>query len=314
VRLIGAAQVRNEADVVEAFVRHNLGVLDGLAIVDHGSLDATPDILRSLIAEGLPVFLGHEDAPAWDAQVMRNQLVRHVFATSDADWVFPLDADEFLKTPERGVLEEALAALAGLSHVAMEWHTYVPSFDAGADMLALLRSARRLRDDGHGLRKVAVSRAFAARAELFMTKGQHRVETRTAGGKEPHPAVLPPDTAVLAHVPVRSARQFTAKIAVNRLASLNVPEREQNESIHLREAYEYIASGRPLTPGQLKAFAVNYSVPMARWLPADAHVLQDDPFLADFALEYTREANLDPLALVLRVAERMIGPSRSPQR
>ena len=30
-RLFGVAMVRNEADVIEAFVRHNLGVLDGLA-------------------------------------------------------------------------------------------------------------------------------------------------------------------------------------------------------------------------------------------------------------------------------------------
>jgi len=38
--------VRNEADIVEAFVRHNLVLLDGIAIVDHASVDATPDILR----------------------------------------------------------------------------------------------------------------------------------------------------------------------------------------------------------------------------------------------------------------------------
>lgn len=67
-RLIGATQVRNEADIVEAFVRHNLTVLDALAIVDHGSLDGTADILRRLIGEGLPVFLGHESTPAFDQQ------------------------------------------------------------------------------------------------------------------------------------------------------------------------------------------------------------------------------------------------------
>jgi hypothetical protein len=48
VRLLGAAHVRNEADIVEAFVRHNLVLLDGIAIVDHASVDATPDILRAL--------------------------------------------------------------------------------------------------------------------------------------------------------------------------------------------------------------------------------------------------------------------------
>ena len=56
-RLLGAAHVRNEADIVEAFVRHNLALLDGIAIVDHTSVDETPDILRELKAEGLAIYV-----------------------------------------------------------------------------------------------------------------------------------------------------------------------------------------------------------------------------------------------------------------
>ena len=123
---------------------------------------------------------------------------------------------------------------------------------------------------------------------------------------------MPSETAVVAHVPIRSARQFTTKVAVARLSSLNVPQREHNESIHLHEAFDDLASGRPLTPGQLEAFAVNYSVPMARWLPADAHALDHDPFLGDFTLEYRRDGDLDPLALVLRHAERLLRPEATP--
>ena len=304
-RLIGATQVRNEADIVEAFVRHNLTVLDALAIVDHGSLDGTADILRRLIGEGLPVFLGHESTPAFDQQPMINRLVRHVFATSDADWVFPLDGDEFLKTPGRPTLEASLAGLAGVPDASLDWQTYVPDFDAAGDPLALLRSARRVRDDRHGLRKVAVSRAFARQPDLYLTKGAHRVESGAAGAPRQR-ALLAPDVVAIAHVPIRTAGQFAAKCAVTALSSLHTPVRERNEGIHIREAYEYVRSGRPLTPRQLESFAVNYSVPMDRWLPADAHALVDDPFLADFALEHGRDAELDPLALVLRTAEALI--------
>lgn len=170
VRLIGVTFVRNEADIVEAFVRHNLTVLDAMVIVDHISLEATPDILRSLVAEGLPVFMGHENSAEWDQQMLGNRLLRHVFATSDADWIFLLDADEFLKVTSRTAVEDALGALAGLSHVSIEWQTYVPRFDQDINTLARLRSARRVRDDGHGLRKVTVSRAFAAHAYSYVTK------------------------------------------------------------------------------------------------------------------------------------------------
>jgi hypothetical protein len=64
VRLIGAAQVRNEADIIEAFVRHNLSRLDGLLIIDHRSDDRTRDILAALAREGLPLALTLDDDPA----------------------------------------------------------------------------------------------------------------------------------------------------------------------------------------------------------------------------------------------------------
>ena len=32
-KLFGAAMLRNEADVVESFVRHNLSLLDGLVVI-----------------------------------------------------------------------------------------------------------------------------------------------------------------------------------------------------------------------------------------------------------------------------------------
>ncbi len=56
-RLFGVAMVRNEADVIEAFVRHNLTMLDGLVVIDHGSLDGTAGILAKLKGEGLPLHV-----------------------------------------------------------------------------------------------------------------------------------------------------------------------------------------------------------------------------------------------------------------
>jgi len=59
-------------------------------------------------------------------------------------------------------------------------------------------------------------------------------------------------------------------------------------------------------PRQLEAFAMNYGVPMQRWLPTDANTLVEDPFLRDFTLRYPKEATLDPLAVVLRHVERLL--------
>jgi hypothetical protein len=68
--LFGAAMVRNEADIIEAFVRHNVRVLDGLAIVDHGSFDGTSEILAALVAEGLPVSMVRDESTGQDQSVV----------------------------------------------------------------------------------------------------------------------------------------------------------------------------------------------------------------------------------------------------
>ena len=146
-RLVGVMMVRNAADIIEACLRHNLAFLDGIAIVDHGSTDGTSDILAALLREGLPVFIGNEDEPAFNPPTVVNRLVRHVFATSDANWVFPLDCDEFLKTPSRAHLEDTLRAVPPQRHLQLDWLTYVPQFDVGDDMhqIAPLRATSRNR-------------------------------------------------------------------------------------------------------------------------------------------------------------------------
>ena len=56
-RLVGVGMVKNEADVVETSIRHNLRFLDEMIVLDHDSTDATPTILSSLVDEGLPLKL-----------------------------------------------------------------------------------------------------------------------------------------------------------------------------------------------------------------------------------------------------------------
>jgi Glycosyl transferase family 2 len=280
-RLIGATPVRNAADVVEAFVRHNLTLLDGIAIVDHGSFDGTSDILAALVREGLPVFVARDDTPAFDQPAIMNRLVRHVFNTSDADWVFPIDSDEFLKVRSRQTLEDTLRAVPPHSHLLVPWLTYVPRFDATDDMAIVLRGARRLVHERHGLRKVVIGRHFMENAAATVSKGNHGVDR---GSPLPHAnpdLKCAAEVVALAHVPVRSAPQFVAKIASGWLATVAAESLRGGESFHWREAFAYLRSGRPLTPGQLTAFALNYSIAQDRWLPSDAIETIDDPFFAD---------------------------------
>src|SRR6185312_14137688 len=105
VKFWGVAMVRDEADIVESFVRHNLTVLDGLSIVDHGSSDGTGEILAALAAEGLPVRTTVDTSSDFRQSAVVTRLAREVLAACNPDYLFLLDADEFLKVPSRARLE-----------------------------------------------------------------------------------------------------------------------------------------------------------------------------------------------------------------
>jgi glycosyltransferase involved in cell wall biosynthesis len=49
--LVGLAVVKNEADIIEAMIRHNLQFLDALVVVDNASADQTAQIVGALVPE-----------------------------------------------------------------------------------------------------------------------------------------------------------------------------------------------------------------------------------------------------------------------
>jgi hypothetical protein len=298
--------VRNEADIIEAFVRHNLTVLDGLAIVDHGSTDATAAILAALSAEGLPLRIEVETELEFRQSEIVTRLARRIFATTDAAFIFLLDADEFLKVASRDRLEAALASLPTGVHAIQEWHTYVPDFSRALDPASLIRSARRVR---HGLQpryRAVVSRDFLQTPTLI-AEGNHLVVRRL--GAENHPKIqharLTVDESAVAHIPVRSAAQFSAKIAIGWLSCLMQPERAPGLSSHWRDSYELLRSGNALTPEMLTLLAANYDVPESERKPLDQIAFADDPFFADVEIIHQGAARADALALVVQFAERL---------
>src|SRR5437867_8560884 len=137
-KLFGATMLRNEADIVESFVRHNLGVLDGLVAVDHGSADGTSEILAALVREGLPLDIRRDESVAYLQSETMTAATRDAFRRHGADFVVALDADEFLKLPSRALLEQVLAGVRPGMHAVMHWQTYVPDFGAApANVLAV---------------------------------------------------------------------------------------------------------------------------------------------------------------------------------
>ena len=308
-KLFGAAMLRNEADVVESFVRHNLSLVDGLVVVDHGSSDGTSEILGALVGEGLALDVERDESVGHLQSEIMTRAVRRAFARRGADFVFALDADEFLKAPGRELLDDVLATLPHGLHAAMSWHTYVPAFDdeslAPGNVLA--RAKRRLAEERHGLHKVIVARAFAETPDAVIAAGNHVVLP-----SEGHAVALQPvkharisaDVVALAHVPVRSARQLTNKIVVGWLAHCIARRSNADLAFHWRELYQELAHGQAPDVERLRAIAANYGLPMTAWLPPGDIRLIDDPLPA-CEIRYGAMIRDATLPLVLRFAEKL---------
>src|ERR1700692_1620247 len=105
-KLVAVSRVKNEVDIIEAFVRHNAGYFDKHIILDDGSTDGTVDVLKSLRAAGLPLVLLQEGTVGYEQSYYMTKLLRLAVFQFGADWVAALDADEFLELQGIMTLDE----------------------------------------------------------------------------------------------------------------------------------------------------------------------------------------------------------------
>lgn len=121
--------VYNECDVIELFIRINSRYADHLYIVDNGSIDATPAILKKLQDEGFPITVCSDFSLDFHQKDITTRALRNISNLGIYDWILILDADEFL-TGTRNELENELSALPPATCASLNWKTYVPKSNA----------------------------------------------------------------------------------------------------------------------------------------------------------------------------------------
>jgi SAM-dependent methyltransferase len=273
---LGIAMVKNEADVIEAFVRHNLSFMDALAIVDNDSIDGTREILVELQRQGLRVILFDDPVVGHFQAEIVTAVYRRVVPQFKPRFVFLLDADEFV-VANREALYDQLRALNPGTEAQYAWRTYIPAPTGpeGGDAADPLRSIvhRKLVEDQRWWKPVVVT-SPKIDTRLKVKQGNHGV--RCAG--RPLRKVKLKDAAI-AHFPVRSVDQFTSKILIGWIANLerNRYRLDVGHAIHWKKVYERIVRGPAFTAADLTEEALRYAQ------------------LADRAYEWPRDVVRDPV-------------------
>jgi hypothetical protein len=304
-RVIGVSMVRNEADIIEAFVRHNLALLDELVVIDHGSTDATRRILAQLKSEGLPLELAETPGLANRQALVLTSAIRAATRRCGADFAFALDADEFLR-PDRDVLHTALADAPRDGLASIRWLTYLTD-PGSASMHPLERARCRVGEQLDRYTKIAVGGEVAQSDAWVLAPGNHAAY-RTRAGRLTEIATRPLDALRLAHLPFRSIPQLVLKVVQGWLGTrMQEGAGAATGSIasHWRRLFEHYIAGGEFLPEDL------HKVTLATYIgahSADDLALIEDPLPAP-PLRYTHHADLDPTRALAQWADRLVDQS-----
>lgn len=268
---------KNEADIIEAFVRLNAKVCDAFFFADD-STDGTPAILDRLAGEGYTIHrlprLVHQGE---HNQPRTSQLhLTHVADVMSPDWIFFLDADEIIVAEDKARLVDEIRGLDPASYLAAPWRTYVPAsseYFAAESPLSECFAPRE--EAGPVYTKVSIPGRLA------------RVVSATAGNHGVTSLVGAPLTEVrarsyfLAHFPVRSSEQIVVKnlIATHNLAAR--PNAFSGEGSHVRPVLDAIRQrGYRLSLDDLRAIAGGYALAAPAAAPRETLAPVRDPRFA----------------------------------
>lgn len=103
-KIVWNAIVRNEAARIERCINSMLPWIAGAVVVDTGSTDGTPEIIRaSFERAGKPCLIGH--APFENFEQARNAALNLARARGDWDWLLLVDADMELVVEDKTVFD-----------------------------------------------------------------------------------------------------------------------------------------------------------------------------------------------------------------
>ncbi|CAB4124314.1 Glycosyl transferase family 2 [uncultured Caudovirales phage] len=233
-KFISVSLVKDEADIIELFIRINSRVIDHFYIIDNGSTDATPIILNKMKEEGFNITVYNDPNPVFNQSLMISRGLRTASNSTDYDWVFILDADEFINI-EKEDLEKELSTIPRNHCAALEWSTWIPKGDIYYDYNNPLWSCfNRKKRETENYVKVIIAKQFADR--VVVTSGNHGAFINLRGSYDLHDgAIMPSHTltcGVLDHVPVRSSSQIKMKLLIGSIKLNLKKDRLKYEGYH----------------------------------------------------------------------------------
>ncbi len=320
-KLVGLSMVRNESDVIETFIRHNLTLLDELHIVDHNSSDNTREILTHLKQEGLPIHIYHYNELEYAQERIMNQMMQYILNNdADIDYIFPLDADELIYCPSREILHYFLSLIPQGRVGMYTWRGYLPSAtEYDPDFICHFTDQRK---EEILTPKVIIPRAIAE--TCILTIGSHYMidsdgkEIKSTVFIEPNnqqfyywfinrfnAEFIETDDLWLGHYPIRSTIQQIKKV-LEKSITMVMEKKGYRDSAWENQLRDLLAHNLDISLDELRLIAYNYRASDEKKI----QIACQQPLRSmKLALKYQDLINNDPLPilakLILELAEKL---------
>jgi SAM-dependent methyltransferase/GT2 family glycosyltransferase len=290
--------VKNEQDIIEPFIRHNLQFVDGMVIIDNASTDATRDIVAECARELGNIIVADSEEFAYTQSERMTRALHYCQTAFFADFVLLLDADEFICAADRTALEAVLETIPSGGVGLLPWRTFVLSPFEASIPEDPPRSIRVRRAAELPLFRKAALRLDGNLPRLVIAQGNHTVTTESGDA----PKTIDLDQIPLLHFPVRSTSQLIAKSVIGWIAMLarNPAAREEGVSFQWRQIFEALMA-RPLPEldrVELCEASMRYAQTRNQidWL---TDTMADTP-PAGYVRRYSNGSFADPLILIAK--------------
>lgn len=245
------SKVKNEADIIESFVRYHGQIADRMYFVENGSTDNTLEILCELRQEGYAITIFDERDSEFDELMFINKYARLILQQQRFDWLVPIDADEFLYAEgqnPRLYLEQWHTDTVYL----VNWRTYIYTAKEEAQNKFVPECFVDYRHEKYEtFTKVIVPGQLYRGGGLLISRGNHDVvgtEVKKQQIKE----------IKFAHYPIRSQEQFQTQIVINSIMQSSRFDYQKEEAWHWGQMYRSIKEQREV---DLQEVSLTYAIP-----------------------------------------------------
>ncbi|MBN2323427.1 MAG: class I SAM-dependent methyltransferase [Spirochaetes bacterium] len=256
---VAVAMIRNEGDIIAAWLSHVSACFDKVLVVDHQSTDGTFEILSDLATSSDKLWLYRFNNPGYYQAEVTNTIAWIAASCFPSAWIMPLDVDEFLFTGENETFLDVMADIGEDRIGYFPWKSCIP-YDVTQDMEQDLNNPFMMAPTCSQYLKICFHAGAILNEGLQISQGNH--EVRSPEGKQ-----LSHDRYVSAgemfHMPLRSLSQFVLKLLQGTIAYQSLPDsrRDPLQGFHWFRMARAIADFGHVSEGHLRDVALHYGEP-----------------------------------------------------